>query len=64
MRSQRRFAQIGLASACLLFVTTVAILYQGSKARPVGDDAIHPNSTAHALGTGDDPALRYAAFAK
>jgi hypothetical protein len=63
MRSQRRFAQIGLASAGLLFVTTVAILYQGSKARPESD-ANRPVSAVHEIGTIGDPALGYAAFAK
>jgi hypothetical protein len=67
VRGERRFARFGLASACVLLVTTLTILYRGSRDGAVAEDgAGGGNSVARGpeTRTNGDGALRYAAFAK
>lgn len=51
MYSERRIAQLGLALSCLVLLVTLAILYVGSKAPPVGqiDDAEAAAATADSI---------------
>ena len=66
MRGERRIAQFGLGSECVLLVATLAILYQGSLAGPVND--ADGDRAAVATGGGarisGEAAVGYAAFAK
>lgn len=54
MLSERRCAQIGLASACLVLVTTIGVLFQGNLGGPVVQ-------TINGLGTVDGDTTNRAA---
>ena len=69
VRGERRIAQFGLGSACVLLVATLAILYRGSLAGPVNDvsgDRGGRGGTVTGAGAriSGEAAVGYAAFAK